>query len=175
MRIYGQLHGAKADARRGFSLLEAVCAIWALTLIMFLGVTTLLGAMKIEKAGTAASDRQTFLTTAADQFRDDVATAIEAPDRVGEVDAGDDSLILRKGDDRYVFYRAEEGRLERSVVARPNAMLQWIPLGGNWDTIEFVRSGPNGRLITLRLCQAVEIGRRQRPTEVSAALGGDRR
>jgi hypothetical protein len=159
---------------RGFSLLEMVAVIWALSLVMFLGAVTLLGATRIHKASSAADHRNTLHSILADQFRADVALAAATAEGVGQLKAGPNCLILRLADGSHVVYRVEAGRLERAALAAGGAAPHWVPLGGQGEGegVAFARTGPDQRILTLTL---QEPGPRTRTTEIMAALGGDLR
>lgn len=161
--------------RRGFSLIEMLTVIWALSLVLLLGVTTLLGAFKIERAAGAAFHQQTQRNFLADQFRADVAEATEAPDRLDQIKAGPTCLILRMAESRYTLYRWEEDRLERAESVEPGKPLSWMSQGGAYAAVEFSRSGTDRRLLTMTLSVLAGSGPRQRSIPVAATLGGDLR
>jgi len=161
--------------RRGFTLLEMLAVIWALGLVMFLGVTLLLGAMRIEKAASTADHQNTLHGILADQFREDVARAGATPESVGQLKAGPTCLILRLADGTYVVYRAEAGRLERAALAAAGATPYWMPLGGEGLTVAFATTGSDRRVLTLTLQEPVGSGLRKHTTAITAALGGDLR
>lgn len=149
--------------------------IWALTLTLFLGTVTLLGALRIEKAAAAAERRHALHGIIADHFRADVAQAGATPEGVGALKAGPSCLILRLADGTHVVYRAHEGRLERAALAQADATPYWMPLAGDGATVTFAAAGPDRRVLTLTLQEPDEFGRRQRTTTIAAALGGDLR
>lgn len=159
---------------RGFSLLELVTVLWALTFVILVGVTTLLGAVKIEQAATASFNRQNTRNRLADQFRTDVALATSAPDKFGECSASTAFLILQLTPGNYVLYRWEAGRMERAELKDAADSPNWISLGGHFGGAEFSRSA-GGLLLTLRLTESTNSPARNRSTEIAAALGGDRR
>jgi hypothetical protein len=160
--------------RRGFSLIEIVSVLWAFTFILFVGVTTLLGAFKIEQAATAAFTRQNQRNQLADQYRFDVASAIEAPDKLDPFTADGSNLILRLNEKIFVLYRLEAGRLERAELNAPGDPPHWITLGKDFEVGGFSQSA-SGRLLTLRLTERGRSGSGKHAVEISAALGGDRR
>ncbi len=161
--------------RRGFTLLELLAVIWALSVVLFLGVVTLLGATRIHRAASAADHQNTLHGILADQFREDVALAAATPEAVGQRKAGPSCLILRLADGSYVVYRAEAGRLERAALAAADAAPYWMPLEGEGVTVAFTRTGPDQRVLTLTLQESIGSGPRKRTTEIMAALGGDLR
>jgi prepilin-type N-terminal cleavage/methylation domain-containing protein len=163
------------ESRRGFTLLELVAVIWALSVVLLLGGAALLGANQLQKAASAANDRNALRGIVADQFREDVALAASTPEAVGPLKAGPSCLILHLADQRYVVYRAEAGRLERAALSRADAAPHWVLLGGEGVVGAFRRTGPDQRLLTLTIQEPAGSGLRKRTTEITAALGGDRR
>jgi hypothetical protein len=163
------------ESRRAFTLLEVVAVIWALSVVLLLGGVTLLGANRIQKAGSAADHQNTLRGIVADQFREDVALAASTPEAVGPLTAGPSCLILRLADRRYVVYRVEAGRLERAALSTADAAPSWMRLGGEGLAVVFARTGPDQRLLTLTIQEPVGSGPRKRTTEIMAALGGDLR
>jgi type II secretory pathway pseudopilin PulG len=162
--------------RGGFSLLELLSVIWVLSLLLFLGITTLVGAMKIEQTITAAANRQMQRTMLADQFRSDVATAVATPDQLDRFQASRDCLILRLADGNTVIYRFEASRLERAEVVQDGVTALWVSQGPALGSVEFVSTGESGqRLLTLRYRELASAGTRDRTGEISAALTGDAR
>jgi hypothetical protein len=143
-----------------------------LGIVLFIGILLLAGALQTTQAVAAAHLRMRSAIALADQFRSDVASATEAPDRGEGAVAGPACLVLRKKEG-LVIYRWKEGRLSRSEEGAKRSEA-FLPLGPNCTGLEFRRWGPENRLITLRL---TETGRRtpDRITELSAALGGDLR
>jgi hypothetical protein len=144
----------------------------ALTAAMGLLVVALAGALQLQHASADALDRLGAQRDLADQFRADVAQAADAPERWQDETAGPDCLILRLGKDRHVVYRWEAERLVRSETAGEREHRHEIALGEGPAAVEFARSGPGGRLLTLRLFTVRKDGRKP-AAEFTAALGGD--
>jgi hypothetical protein len=163
-----------AGCRQSFSLLEIMGVLWAFTFILFVGVTTLLGAFKIEQAATAAFTRQNQRNQLADQFRTDVASAIEAPDKLEPFTADGSNLILRLNEKIFVLYRYETSRLERAELNAPGDSPYWVTLGKGFEGAGFSHAA-GGRLLTLRLTERGRSASQKHAFEFSAALGGDRR
>jgi hypothetical protein len=163
------------DRREAFSLMEILSVLGAMSLVLLLGVTTLLGAIKMERTASASYHRQTLRSLLADQFREDVASAVAAPDEADDIKASSHCLILQRTDGTHVCYRWEAGRLERSESFRLGARRHSVSLGPGCATVEFVTTGEERRVLTLRLSEPIGSGTRQRWAEVSAALGGDLR
>jgi prepilin-type N-terminal cleavage/methylation domain-containing protein len=162
--------------RGGFTLLEMTVVMWALGLLLLLGMVTLLGAMRVQKAAATSQERLAVRSALADQFRADVGAAAAASDRLGEWAAGPQCLILRAAGDRHVIYRWREERLERGERAGEGEVA-WrrVALGSDGGAVEFTRAGSGGRVITLRLTEPRGGGKASRATDISAALGGDLR
>ena len=165
----------RQERRRGFTLLEILAVIWALSLVLFLGIVTLLGATQIQKVASTADHQNTLRGIVADQFREDVALATATPEAVGPLKAGPNCLILRLADGSYVAYRVEADRLQRAALAKAGAAPYWMPLGGEGVAVTFARTGPDQRVLTLTIQEPIGSGPRKRTTEIMAALGGDLR
>jgi hypothetical protein len=161
--------------RSGFVLFEIMIVIWVMILILFLGTTTLLGALKIQKAAAAAFDRQTLRAIVADQFRADVALAATAPDEMEGFKAGPACLILRMTGDKRVIYRWHEGRLERAELVGRGAAPYWVALGGTLETAAFTRSGTEKGRVILTFKEPLQSKTTSHLVEIAAALGGDLR
>lgn len=96
---------------RGYSLIEMVLVIGAVSVVLGVCATTLIGLFRIDRAGRAAVNDATTLARLARQFRQDVRAAGGAkrlddkPDRTG--------LELTRADGESVVYRVEGKRLVR--------------------------------------------------------------
>jgi Tfp pilus assembly protein PilV len=161
--------------RLGFTLLEILVIMFALGVVMLLGTATLVGTLQMAQATTAGFDQQLLRSVLADEFRADVAQAVDAPAKVGEVTAGSMCLILRWADGRHIIYRWDNHELERSEVAGSATTRRRLSLGRAGVAVEFTRAGNDQRLVILRLRQPWGSGKRQRQFEIAAALGGDLR
>lgn len=109
----------------------------------------------------------------ADQFRDDVALAVQAPERVAAEERNGRQLFLARADGTIVIYRFNDGRLTRAVrsgESEQKAVLARTPAD---ESFEFDLSRLDRKLVTLRFLET----RRARPqqrVDVTAAIGGDR-
>jgi prepilin-type N-terminal cleavage/methylation domain-containing protein len=162
--------------RPGFTLIEMLVVMWALGVILLLSSVTLLGALRVGESASKAHNRLMNRIALADQFRDDVSQAVEAPDALNERRAGPSCLILRRADNRYVVYRWQDERLERGE-GRAEANLAWQSVQTGSDRVigNFARSGPGQRLVILRLSEYLSPAGVTREAFFSAALGGDLR
>lgn len=161
--------------RGGFSLIEVLAVIAGLGLLMILSAVVLVSVFRINDTARDVQERRGQRSLLADQFRADVAQAADAPARLGDVAAGADCLLLRKPDGKHVAYRAVAGQLERCEPEPARGIWKWIPLDPVGVAAEFRRSGPDGRLVTLRVTQTAGRGASKRPLDITAALGGDLR
>jgi hypothetical protein len=164
---------AGGGRRPGFSLIEMIAVIAGLTVATTLGTVILIGAFQVERSAAATLQRVNDRAGLADLFRDDVSTAVAAPESLGDVKAGPTFLLLRQPDGSHVVYRWIENHLERGVLPE-TAAPRPVPLGMSCDGAELLRGGPGQRLITLRLQEAPGPAGIRRAHDISAALGGDR-
>ncbi len=159
--------------RPAFSLVE-VCAIMAaLALVLGLLVVALGGALRLQRASAGAVEQLQVQRDLADQFREDVTQAEDAPSRWRDDVAGPACLVLRLGKDLHVVYRWESERLVRSEVTGEQVWRRDVALGGGPRVVEFERPRPGGRLVTLRLFTVRKDGDRELSAEITAALWGD--
>jgi hypothetical protein len=162
--------------RSAFTLIELVVVMILFDVFFLLLGATIWGALKIERSGTAHHDRLRAWMAVANQFREDAAQAIEAPDTLGALNAGPGCLILKMSEDRSIVYRWENGDLWRrtqGVVAAPSQIA--LPIGDEDVSVAFDRSALENRLVTLRIIESRGAGesRMDHTVEISAALGGD--
>jgi prepilin-type N-terminal cleavage/methylation domain-containing protein len=163
--------------RPGFTLIELLVAMVLLSTLMLLIVTTLWTAVRIERSDAAAFNRTVVQGQVAERFRTDVAAALDTPAQWQQFSAGPACLILALGRDHHLVYRWDSDRLSRLEFQDDNKSEQFLSLGGEAMTIIFMRSGPGGRVLTLRLGELRGAGKVQREhlTDISATLGGDTR
>ncbi len=159
----------RTRSRRGFSLVELLVVMTALSLALLVGASILAGAWAADEAGATTFKRVVARGELADRFRADVAAAEEAPDRLGDVAAGDEALVLRTPGG-HVVYRWRDGRLERVAKAGDAESRRDFWAGREGVRVTFVRPPAGSRLVTMRLDEPGGVGRR---VDVSAALGGD--
>ncbi|HTK76189.1 MAG TPA: prepilin-type N-terminal cleavage/methylation domain-containing protein [Gemmataceae bacterium] len=161
--------------RAGFTLLEMLVVIFAMSIAFGFGGTILLAALRIDQAGAATLRLMAWRTELADQFRSDVARADAAPQRLGELTAGPTCLILHRPDGGHIVYQwHDDGRLERIARAADGETRRVLPVGASNVTVEFGRGDGARPLMTLRLVETPPSGSARR-VEVSALLGGDLR
>lgn len=157
--------------RTGFTLIEMLTVMGALSVVMALGATLLLAAMRSDQVAASTLRGLAWRAELADQFRADVAAADTIPDRLGELARGPACLILHRPDGDHVVYRWREGQLER-VVHAGGQETRWLVTVGENVVVEFGQPVGTRPLVTLRLVETPARGVARR-TEVSAALGGD--
>jgi type II secretory pathway component PulJ len=158
--------------RPGFSLLDVTVLMAALAIISTVLVVALGGALKVEKASSGALERLLTLRDLADQFRADVASATDTPQRWQDEEAGPTCLILSLGKDHHVLYRGNAQRLVRLEHEGGKTYRQEIALSTP-VAVEFEQSPAGSRLITLHLSRVLEDGRKFPSAEIAATLGGD--
>ena len=160
--------------RRGFTLLEMLAVMAGLAILSLMGVVIIAGAFKIHQATSAAHTRANQHETFVDQFREDVARAASAPASLDKWTAGPSCLILQTAEKTQIVYVDTEGRLERWRWPKGGAYL--LHPGPEGTKVSFDRSGPDGKLVTMKLQPpASPNGKERDPLYISAALGGDLR
>jgi Tfp pilus assembly protein FimT len=162
-----------ANRRAGFSLLEMLVMMAALSVVLALGGAVLLTVMRADRVGAATLRDLTRHTELADQFRGDVARATAAPDRLGELTAGPTCLILQTGHET-IIYRWQDSHLDRVVRAGDKEMRRQIALNAENSTVEFTRPAGDRPILAVRVIETSPHGAKQQ-SEISAALGGDMR
>lgn len=162
----------KLKARRGFTLVEMLVVMWAMSIAMLLGVQLVVVTMKVGGVGQAADNRTARRAELARDFRYDVAHAVAAPEAFGGISAGASVLFLQMPDESIVTYRWRSGVLERVDHSGGGEVVRTFPQGPKPPRVEFRR--PVGGVITLRLVETTPNGR-DRTADLSAALGGDLR
>jgi hypothetical protein len=162
--------------RSGYTLLEMIVVMWALAAVLALGGAMLLTALRADQVGAATLRDLTRRTELADQFRADVARAVEAPDRFAEFAAGPACVILRTGGGAHVVYRWHDEAVERAVHAAGKVVRRPLPVGPRYadSRVEFARQPGERTTVTLRIIDAPPFAPARR-TDVSATLGGDTR
>ncbi len=179
MRFSSRIH------RPGFTLLEALGFIGTLIVCMLLGSTVLIGGMQTEQSASTAHRHTVQRISLAEQFRADVSGASAAPDSFAVGDdretAGPHCLILARPDKTEVVYLWSGGELWRwETSAAGKITRRELPVGFTCTEVEFVRE-PGGKkgaaleLITLRIKLAGPKGKPDRPVDLAAVLGGDRK
>lgn len=165
----------KLRKRAGFTLIEMLVVMFAMSIAFGFGATILLAALRIDQAGAATLRLLAWRTELAEQFRGDVARADAAPERFGEMTGGPARLILHRPDGVHVAYVwHDDGRLERIVRAADGETRRVLPVGASNVSVQFARGDGGRPLFTLRLVETPPTGSARR-VEVSAVLGGDLR
>ncbi len=157
--------------RIGFSLMEVIAVLAGLSFLMYLSAVLLISTVRIRDASADAVAHQAQRALLIDQFRADVAEAVDAPASLGEWKAGPDCLILRHPNGRHILYRFEADLLLRAAQAARIAEPNWVAQEPALAAVEFHRGGPQQRQITLRLTPAST----KLALDISASLGGDLR
>ena len=160
--------------RRGFTLLEVLVVMWAMSIALLLGTQLIVAALKVGRIGQDADTRAAQRAELAREFRGDVARAEAAPDRLGDVAAGPQCLILRMPGGTAVVYRWEGNVLKRVERTGDRETVRVFPLGAKLSRVEFRRPAGGAGVGTLRTTEATKEGR-ERTADLSAALGGDLR
>jgi type II secretory pathway pseudopilin PulG len=162
------------DRRPAFTLIEVLAVMGTMGIVLLLATATLVGAQRINASAAEVAQRLAVKAALADQVRQDVARATAAPDAFEKLRAGPGCLILQMADSSGVIYRWEDGQLGRTQFLGHEQFRQRMPVGSDRASVEFLRSGPGGRVVTLRLSEPRGNAASRRVIECSSALGGDR-
>ena len=160
--------------RRGFTLLEMLVVMWAMSIALLLGTQLIVAVLKVGRVGQDADTRAAQRAELAREFRGDVAQAEATPDRLGDVSAGPERLVLRMPGGTAVVYRWREKVLERVERIGDRETSRAFPVGSKLSRVEFRRPKDSTGVVTLRMIETTKEGR-ERVTDLSAALGGDLR
>jgi len=164
---------APCPRRPAFTLIEVLAVMGTMGIVLLLATATLVGAQRINASAAEIARRLAVQIALADQFRQDVARATAAPDAFEKRRAGPACLILQTADGSGIIYCWDDGQLERTQFLGHKQSRQRMPLGSDRASVEFFRSGPGGRVVTLRLTEPRGKAASRRVIECSAALGGD--
>ncbi len=161
-------------SRKGYTLLEMLVVMATMGIACLLGTAAMVGALRVQQGVAGAVDRLTRRSVLADEFRDDVARALETPETLDERRAGARCLILRQAGNRVVVYQEADGVLRRGEGTN-DADLAWgvRSTGPEGTVVEFSRPGPGLVSLQLRDPHGKELVPRE--TTITAALGGNRR
>jgi hypothetical protein len=158
--------------RAGFTLLELIAVLWGLAILMLLGAAILVGGIKIYDATEAGYTQASRLENLVNQFREDVAQAIAAPEKFDRWAAGPSCLILQWPDGQHIVYVVEDGRPKRWRY--PKGEHYPLHLSRPGTQMEFLRTGPAKRLITMKLTPpTAQQSSVLESLDIAAALGGD--
>jgi prepilin-type N-terminal cleavage/methylation domain-containing protein len=163
-----------AANRRGFSLLEMLCVIVLLALLTGILTALVSETIEVERLQAEGFDKILQNNALADQFRADVAQAASAPEEWQQYKSNSQTLILEMKNKAHVVYAWHDGNLVRHAFENGKAFERILPVGGSRVGVEFVRAGPNPKLLRLRL-DAMRDGSPVpgQSLEIAAALGGD--
>jgi hypothetical protein len=165
---------AAVNRRHGFTMVEMLLVMFLLWAGLAVGMVALWGSMRVEKSAAAGLFRQSAHGLLADQFRNDVAQAVSAPESTMDVKSGPTCLILGTSEGKHIIiYQWGHSELLRSERTSAHVSSQRVGVGPGCVGVEFARRGPEGRLITMRLSEARGMSDSTRQVEFSAALGGD--
>jgi type II secretory pathway pseudopilin PulG len=156
--------GAK---RAGYTLLEMTAVMALLAAVLGLGMALILTVMRADHMASRTVRELTRHAELADQFRADVARAIEAT-----VDGSRLSLSYAGGGQ--VVYRWHDGMLDRTVRVGDTETRRPININPENMSVEFVRPAGERAIVTVRTIEWPPHGS-PRIAEISAALGGDAR
>jgi hypothetical protein len=159
--------------RSAFTLFEILVVMASMGAVLLLSTATYLAAQRINRSAAGLSGRLAVQAALADQFRQDVTQAKAAPGTFEKNHANAQCLILQVPDGRHIVYRWDKGQLERIAHVGRKESRQRLPIGSDRAVVEFSRSGPSGRLVTLRLTEQPGSTPPRRAVEISASLGGD--
>lgn len=160
--------------RAGFTLLEMLAVMWAMAVALSLGAVLMITILRSDRVSQATLRQLAWRSTAADQFRADVARAEDAPDAFAEFRRGPTCLILRLAGGHVIFVAAGE-KLERIVRAADGSETRRAePVGPPDSAVELDRIDGPIPILVLRLIDPPAAGPRRR-LEIAAAFGGDRR
>jgi len=120
--------------RRAFTLVELSMVLIGLGVATGLLAAALWGWLRLDRSSAQALDRLRIQQLLADQFRNDVAGADDAPERWQDEVAGPTCLILA-AESRHIVYRWNDQRLVRTEWVGGKAhnrdlALGWGPDGG---------------------------------------------
>jgi type II secretory pathway pseudopilin PulG len=162
----------RPTCRGGFTLLEVLAIMWGMGILTVLGVAVLVGVFKVHQLTAATYLHLNQHETLVDQFRADVAQAVSAPATLEKWTAGPACLVLRNPAGAHVVYVQVDEEWKR--IRGPKGETNSLHPGPKGTQVEFARSGPDGRLVTMRLTPPQPpVGKKPRALEISAALGGD--
>jgi hypothetical protein len=167
---------ASPTTRKAFTLTEMLAVMVGLGFCMCFGTVLIVTTLKAENTAEAAADRVSRRQDLARQFRDDVARAETAPDKLGDLAAGPACLILRMPNNATVVYQwqKEKNVLDRIQRIGENESHKPFRVGPKDTSIEFVRPANGLGVCTLRVGEPAGNGPARR-SELSAAVGGNLR
>jgi prepilin-type N-terminal cleavage/methylation domain-containing protein len=160
--------------RRAFSLIEIMAVMACLGIGLSIGAVTLAAAMRSNQLAAGTLLHLRLRSEIADMFRSDVALADSLLESDGANSRSSTCLILNKSDGERVIYESRDGELIRTVRTSTGETKTSFRLGDPNATIEFPAPDARSKLVTMVIVDSPPRGTTRR-TEISAALGGDRR
>ena len=152
--------------------MEMLVVMGAFGVCLFLGSTLIVTALKVSRIGEAAANQVSRRQDLARHFRDDVARAETAPDKLGALAAGPGCLILQMPGGSAISYQWGNETLERSERIDGKETRQQVPIGPTGTRVEFISPSAKNGIVTLRISDPVKNGSSKR-SDISAAIGGD--
>jgi prepilin-type N-terminal cleavage/methylation domain-containing protein len=160
--------------RSGFTLLELLAVMACLGIVLCFGTVLLVASMRTDRMIVETMGQVRRHSELADQFREDVAKAIDAPAEAAAHVAGSNCLILQQPGNVYVIYRDLPDYCEQ-ITIRPGSVTKRPLIHSSIDSkVEFSRSGPSNSIITLHVRETVA-HRKPKDLAISAYVGGDRK
>ncbi len=163
----------RANRRMGFSLFEILVVLWAMSVALSFGAVLMVATIRADRVSQGTLSQLAWRSTATDQFRADVARAVDMPKTFAEFARGPKCLILRMGANHIVYSSAGE-KLERIVrLADGRETRRAEAIGPPESTAVFDCGDGTSSLVTMRFVDILPAGPPRR-TEIVAALGRDR-
>jgi hypothetical protein len=151
--------------------------IGGLLTALALGGAVLISVFRTQTWTASTHKHLIHLADLAEQFRGDVANSVNVVDSIKlgteELAASPSCLILRRPDGQVLIYRWIKGKLERLDQSGPKLVTQQLPLDPDVKWLEFLSTGGDKRLLTLRLRLQENRTSQNRQMDVQAVLGGD--
>ena len=107
-------HQSRRGRRRGYSLIEMIVVVGAVTIVLSLCGLVLHALMRMDRSGRREFDDATTISRLARQFRDDVRSASSADSRPGKEKGP--LLEIKLSDKRNLTYEVQGTRLIRTGI-----------------------------------------------------------
>jgi type II secretory pathway component PulJ len=154
-------------------LLEVLVSIMLISVLCGVFALIMTQTMQAQRMQAHSFDRLQHSKALADQFRRDVARAKSAPEKLDQIEAGKQALILQMDGDDHVIYVWHANTLKRSSHSQGEAIVRGVPVPFGM-TVEFIRPTADVKLVRLRLTPVVqEKELAGQSLEFAASLGGD--
>jgi prepilin-type N-terminal cleavage/methylation domain-containing protein len=161
------------SARPGFTLIEIIVVMSMLGVLTGFVSIALVTVLRVEGGSRAALDQLLIHAKLADQFREDVGLAVEAPERWQGQTAGPTCLILRTPSGRHIVYSWEDEQLFRANTMETGQTTKAVVLGKERGKVTFIRKDLGKRLLLLRHAGLRDVYGKPSITEIVATLGGE--